>query len=374
MAVELREVLSRKDLRTFIYLPETIHAGHKNWVPPLFSDDWKYFDRKKNKAFGYCDTLLLLAWKDGRPVGRVMGVINHRYNEHRGEKSARFGYLETFEDREVFRALLGRVEAWAREKGMTRIVGPYGFSDQDPEGFLIEGFDHRATIATYYNFEWMPKWLEEEGYAKDNDWFVYKLDVPKDPPEFYKKIYERAMKRGTFEILEFRRRKDIKPWVRPILSLMNETYMAGNIYGYAPLEEKEMDDLAKRFLPILDPRFVKAIRKDGEVVAFIIAMPDMTEGIVKARGRLFPFGFIHVLRAARKTKQLDLLLGAVKDQYRGQGLDVLMGIKVLIAAYEAGMEKIDTHHEMEANVKVRAEMERMGGQVYKKYRAFQKAL
>ncbi|MEN6561754.1 MAG: hypothetical protein ABFD52_13370 [Acidobacteriota bacterium] len=374
MAVEFREVLSRKDLKTFIYLPEKIHAGHENWVPPLFSDDWKYFDRKKNKAFGYCDTILLLASKDGRTVGRVMGIINHRYNEHRNEKSARFGYLESFEDREVFRALLGRVEAWAREKGMTRIVGPYGFSDQDPEGFLIEGFDHRATIATYYNFEWMPKWLEEDGYTKDNDWFVYKLDVPKDPPEFYKKIYERAMKRGTFDVLEFRRRKDIKPWVRPILSLMNETYMAGNIYGYAPLEEKEMDDLAKRFLPILDPRFVKAIRKDGQVVAFIIAMPDMTEGIVKARGRLFPFGFIHVLRSARKTKQLDLLLGAVKDQYRGQGLDVLMGIKVLIAAYEAGMEKIDTHHEMEANVKVRAEMERMGGQVYKKYRAFQKAL
>ena len=374
MAVELREVASRKDLKTFIYLPETIHAGHKNWVHPLFTDDWKYFDPKKNKAFGYCDTILLLAFKDGRPVGRVMGSSNKRYNEHRGEQSARFGYLECYEDREVFRALLGRVEDWARAKGMTRIVGPYGFSDQDPEGFLIEGFDHRATIATYYNFEWMPKWLEEEGYAKDNDWFVYKLVVPKEPPELYKKIYERAMKRGTFEILEFKSRQEIKPWVRPILSLMNECYMAGNIYGYAPLEEQEMDDLAKRFLPILDPRFVKAIRKDGQVVAFIIAMPDMTEGILKARGRLFPFGFIHVLRSARRTKQLDLLLGAVKDQYRGQGLDVLMGSKVLIAAYEAGMEKIDTHHEMEANVKVRAEMERMGGQVYKKYRAFQKPL
>ena len=374
MAIELREVASRKDLKTFIYLPEKIHAGHKNWVHPLFTDDWKYFDAKKNKAFGYCDTLLLLAEKDGRTVGRVMGIINHRYNEHRNERTARFGYLETIEDREVFRAVLGRIEGWAREKGMTKIVGPYGFSDQDPEGFLIEGFEHRATIATYYNFEWMPRWLEEEGYAKDNDWFVYKLVVPKEPPELYKKIYERAMKRGTFEILEFKSRREIKPWVRPILALMNECYMAGNIYGFAPLEEQEMDDLARRFLPILDPRFVKAIRKDGEVVAFIIAMPDMTEGIVKARGRLFPFGFIRVLRAARKTKQLDLLLGAVKEKYRGQGLDVLMGIKVLIAAYEAGMEKIDTHHEMESNFKVRAEMEKMGGEVYKKFRAFYKML
>ena len=220
----------------------------------------------------------------------------------------------------------------------------------------------------------MPRWLEEDGYVKDNDWFVYKLVVPKEPPEFYRKIYERAMKRGTFEILEFHSRKEIKPWIRPILSLMNECYMAGNIYGFAPLDEVEMDDLAKRYLPVLDPRFVKAITKDGQAVAFIVAMPDMTAGIRKAKGRLLPFGFIHILRAAKKTKQLDLMLGAVKEQYRGQGLDVLMGIKVILAAYDAGMEMMDTHHEMEANVKVRAEMERMGGTIYKRYRAFQKPL
>ena len=374
MPIEIREVKSRQDLKTFIYLPEKIHAGHKNWVHPLFTDDWKYFDGKKNKAFGYCDTVLALAWKDGRAVGRVMGIVNHRYNEHRNERTARFGFLETPEDREVFRAVLAFVEDWARAKGMTKIVGPYGFSDQDPEGFLIEGFDHRATIATYYNFEWMPRWLEEEGYAKDNDWFVYKLDVPDEPPEAYKKIYERQMKRGTYEILEFKTRREIKPWVRPILALMNECYMAENIYGYAPLEEQEMDDLARRFLPILDPRFVKAIRKDGEVIAFIIAMPDMTEGIVKARGRLLPFGFFWVLRAARKTKQLDLLLGAIKEKYRGQGLTALMGIKVLLAASEAGMKVIDTHHEMETNLKVRAVMEGMGGKIYKKFRAFYKML
>jgi len=376
MAVEIREIAPQKgkDLKTFILLPEKIHAGHANWVHPLVTDDWKYFDIKKNKAFGYCDTILLLACKDGRPVGRAMGIINHRYNEHRNEKTARFGYLETYEDREVFRAILRHIEDWARAKGMTKIVGPYGFSDQDPEGYLIEGFEHRATIATYYNFEWMPRWLEEEGYSKDNDWFVYKLAVPKEMPEFYKKIYERHMRRGTYEIVEFKSRKEIKPWIRRVLGLMNETYMTGNIYGFAPLEEQEMDDLAKRFLPIIDPRFVKVVAKDGEVLSFVIAMPDMTEGIVKARGRLFPFGFVHVLRAAKKTKQLDLLLGAVKEPYRGQGLDVLMGVKVLQSASEAGMEMIDTHHEMEANVKVRAEMERMGGTIYKKFRAFGKML
>jgi GNAT superfamily N-acetyltransferase len=374
MAVEIREVASRRDLKTFIYLPEKIHAGHQNWVHPIYMDDWKYFDPKKNKAFGYSDAILLLAWKDGRPAGRIMGIINHRYNQHRNEKTARFGFFETYEDKEVFRALLRAVEDWARAKGMTKIVGPYGFSDQDPEGWLIEGFDHRATIATYYNFEWMPRWVEEEGYVKDNDWFVYKLEVPKEMPEFYTRIYERAMKRGIYQVIEFKRRKEIKPWIRKVLGLMNETYMAGNIYGYAPLEEQEMDDLADRYLPILDPRFVKVVAKDGEVLSFIVAMPDMSEGIRKARGRLFPFGFIRVLRAAKKTKQLDLLLGAIKEPYRGQGLDVLMGVKVLESASKAGMERMDTHHEMEANVKVRAEMERMGGVIYKKFRAFSKAL
>jgi hypothetical protein len=303
-----------------------------------------------------------------------MGIINARFNEYRKEKVARFGYLETWEDREVIHALLGRVEEWARAEGMTRIVGPYGFSDQDPEGFLIEGFANRATIATYYNFEWMPKMIEDEGYSKDCDYYVYKLDVPKKMPEFYEKIYERARKRGNFTPVEFRKRKEIKPWVRPILTLMNECYTDSDIYGYAPLDEKEMDDLAKRYLPILDPRFVKVVTKDGEPVAFVVGMPDMTAGIQKAKGRLLPFGFIKILRAARKTRQLDLLLGAVKEKYRGMGLDVIMGYRMISSAQKAGMEFMDTHHEMETNVRVRAEMERMGGKLYKRFRVYQKNL
>jgi len=374
MAIEIREVKDKKDLKTFIFLPEKIHAGHVNWVPPIYMDEWKYFDPKKNKAFRYCQTILLLAFRGKQAVGRVMGIINQRYNEYRKEKVGRFGFLETWEDQEVVHALLSRVEGWAREAGMTKIVGPYGFSDQDPEGFLIEGFEHRATIATYYNYEWMPRLVENEGYSKDIDYYVYKIDVPKVLPDFYKKIYERASRRANFSVVEFRKRKEIKPWIRPVLSLMNECYMGGEIYGFAPLDEKEMDDLAKRYLPVLDPRFVKVVTKDGEVVAFIVGIPDMTEGIQKARGRLFPFGFLKILRAAKKTKQLDLLLGAIKEKYRGMGLDVMMGVKMILSAQEAGMEIMDTHHEMETNVRVRAEMERMGGKLYKRFRVYQKAL
>jgi GNAT superfamily N-acetyltransferase len=374
MNITIKEVKTRKDLKKFICLPEKIHADHENWVHPIYMDEWTYFDGKKNKAFSYSDTILLLASKGEEIVGRIMGIINKRYNEYKKEKTARFGYLETWEDEDVIKALLSAVEDWAREKGMDRIIGPYGFTDQDPEGFLIEGFESRATIATYYNFEWMPGMVEKLGYEKDVDYFVYKLAVPKELPEFYKKILQRVKRKGNFELVELRRKRQIKPWIVPVLDLMNECYIGSNIYGYTPLDKQEMMDLAKRYLPVLDPRFVKVITQEGKIVAFIVGIPDMTEGIKKARGRLLPFGFLKILRAAKKTKQLDLLLGAVKEEFRGRGLDVLMGVGMIMSAQEAGFEVMDTHHELESNVKVRAEMERMGGKLYKKYRVYQKTL
>jgi len=374
MDLIIKEVDSRKALRHFIFLPKRVHKGHANWVPPIYMDEWSYFSPKKNPSFANCDTRMLIAYKGKRAAGRIMGIINHPYNKLRGEKTARFGYLETHKEERVVSALVNHIEAWAKKKGMNRVVGPYGFSDQDPEGYLIEGFEHRATIATYYNFEWMPKMVENLGYTKEIDYFVYRIDIPKELPEFYKKIYERVTRKGQYKLIEFSKKRELKPYVKPVLRLMNECYTNSNIYGYAPLLEKEMEDLAKRYLPILDPRFVKAVRKDDQLVAFVIGMPDMTGGIQKAKGRLLPFGFLKILRAAKKTKQLDLLLGAIKEEYRGRGIDVMMGVKTIMSAWEAGYEFIDTHHEMETNVRVRAEMERMGGKVYKKFRIYQKTI
>jgi hypothetical protein len=374
MNITIKEVKSKKDLKKFIYLPEKIHADHETWIHPIYMDEWSYFDKKKNKAFSYSDTILLLAYKGEEVVGRIMGIINSRYNEYKEENTARFGYLEAWEEEEVIRALLEAVEDWARKKGMTKMIGPYGFTDQDPEGFLIEGFQHHATIATYHNFDWMPGMIEKMGYTKDVDYFVYQLDVPDEIPEFYKKILERVKRKGNFELIELTKRKQIKPWIIPVLGLMNECYIGSNIYGYTPLDEQEMVDLAKRYLPVLDPRFIKVITKEGEIVAFVVGIPDMTSGIKKARGRLLPFGFLKILRAAKKTKQLDLLLGAVKECHRGRGLDVLMGVGMIMSAKEAGFKVMDTHHELESNVKVRGEMEKMGGKLYKKYRVYQKTL
>ena len=374
MKVTLKEVKNKKELKKFIYLPEKIHKDHPSWVHPIYMDEKKYFNAKKNKGFKYCDTKLLLAYNGNKIIGRVMGIINHRYNQFRNEKTARFGYLETWEDDETVKALLSSIENWARNNKMEKIVGPYGFTDQDPEGFLIEGFESPVTIPGYYNFEWLPGLVEKQGYSKDIDYFVYKLDIPKEFPEFYKKIYERIIRKGEFEVIEFRKRAELKPLIKPVLKLMNECYSQSDIYGYTPLEEEEMQDLAKRYLPLLDPRFVKGVKKGDEIVAFIVGMPNFAEGIRKAKGRLLPFGIFRIMRAAKKTKQLDLLLGAVKEKYRGRGLDVLMGVKMLMSGHKAGLELIDTHHEMETNTKVRAEMEKMGGVIYKRFRVYKKQL
>jgi hypothetical protein len=370
--IEIKEVQARKDLRKFIYLPERIHRGHSTWVPPIYMEEWRYFDSGKNRSFGYCDTILLLACRGKEVVGRIMGIINHRHNAIAHERTARFAYLETWEDMDVAHGLLHRVEEWARGRGMRKIIGPFGFSDQEPEGFLIEGFEHRATIATYHNFPWMPTMVEQAGYAKELDYVVYKIQTPEVIPETYYKIMERIHRRGRFQFVEFRKRRELEPWIKPAFRLMNDSFSATNIYGFVPLDEDEMDELAKRYVSNLDPRFLKGVVRDGEVVAFIIAIPDPTEGIQRARGRLLPLGWWKILRAGKKTGQLDLLLGAVKEQHRGLGLDVLMALRMRTAAHDAGLSIIDTHHEMESNIKVRSVMEKWGGTIYKRFRVYQK--
>lgn len=373
MAVQITLVRSKRDLRRFIYLAEVLHRDHPMWMPPLYVDEWAWFDPRKNRALSYCDTTLALAERDGRLVGRVMGIINHRHNEYIGQQTARFALLETTQDPEVLRALLGYVEGWARERGMTRIIGPFGFNDQDPEGFQIEGFEHHPTIVTYYNFPWLIPMLEAEGYGKEVDYVVYRVPAPKVIPPLMAAVAERLERRG-FRVLKLRNKREARPYILPVLRLMNESYQG--LYGYTPLDDAEMGDLAKKYLSLLDLRFVSAVEKDGEVVSFMIGIPDLWEGFVRSRGRLFPFGWYHLLRVMKRKRfrQLDLLLAGVKEGYRGKGLDMLMGREMTKSIIEAGVEILDSHHELETNTLVRAEMERQGGEVYKRYRIFQKAL
>ncbi|MDP4290582.1 MAG: hypothetical protein Q8908_05835 [Bacteroidota bacterium] len=373
MGVEIREVKTKQDLRTFINLPAKIHKNHSNWVPPIYMDDWVFFNSKKNKSFSYSDTILLLAYKEGRIAGRIMGIINHRYNEIHNEKDGRFCFMETWDDQEVFNALISYVENWAKEKGMINLVGPLGFSDKDPQGFLVEGFNEPMVIAANCNFPYMPQLLEQKGYEKKVDCVVYKIMIPERVPELYYKIYDRVMSRKNVQVLEFTKRSQLKPLIKPILTLLNETFK--DIYAFAPFEDYEMADFANRYLMILDPQFIKVVTNNqGEVIGFFIAMPDISEGIIASKGKMIPFGIFQIFSAQKKTKQLDLLLGGVKKEYQGTGIDVAMGIKMFETAIKRGMEYIDTHLELEDNVKMNAEFKFLGKEIYKRYRIFTKGI
>ena len=374
MHIEVREVSGEKALRTFIYLPEKLHRNHKGWVPPVYADEWEYFNPKYNRSFDHCNTVLYLAWSGEQAVGRIMGIINHAYNKAHQEPHVRFSYLETENDPMVFRALIKAVESWGMAKKMTHLVGPFAFSDKDPQGFLIEGHDHSATIATNYNHPYMVDLVESNGFSKMTDLVVYQVPVPETLPDIVRKIFERFHSRPSeLKILEFSSRRKVKPYIRPVLHLVNQTFT--DIYGFFPFTEREMDIMANRYLYLINPRYIKIIvNRQNEVVAFVLGMADMSEGFIKAKGRLLPFGFVHLIRAARKTKQLNLLLGAIRPDYQGRGLDMLMGGKLLESAKATGKTVLDSHLELESNTKVRAEMERMGGTVYKRFRIWQKAL
>ena len=374
LPIAICEVKDGKQLYQFIHLPAAIHKNHFNWVPPIYMDEKGFFNPAKNKAFQSCDTILLLAYQGKEVVGRIMGIIHRKYNEDHHERKGRFAFFETWNDPKVAAALLGSVEKWARGRGMVRLIGPLAFSDKDPQGFLIEGFDEPAVIASNCNFPYQVDLLEKNNYSKEMDLVVYQIKIPNPIPEFYLKIQERALRLNAgLQVLEFTSRRKVKPYIHPVLHLLNRTFT--EIFGFVPFSEAEMDDFANRYLFLINPRFIKiVVNGQNEVVAFVIGMGHIGDGIRKTKGKLFPFGIFHILRSARKSKQLNLLLGAIDPVCRGKGLDVMMGVKMLESAIAQGKTTLDSHLELEYNTKVRSEMEKLGGEVYKRFRIFGKNL
>jgi hypothetical protein len=368
----VKEVLTRKELREFIFLPSKIHADQPGWLPPIYVDERLLFNKKKNRSYQYADTVFYIAYKNKKPVGRIMGLVNNRYNSIKDEKHGRFCFLECYNDKEIMHALMKKVEEWVVDKGMTKIVGPLGFSDKDPQGFQIEGFDYPHLFTAATNSPYLPAMMEPEGYTKEVDLVNYNIPMPDQLPPLYHKAYERFSRNGEFEIIEFRSKKEIKPFIIPVLELMNQTF--SDIYGFVPLNDSEKEEFANRYLPIIDPEFIKLVRTGNELIAFIIALPDMTSGIIAAKGRLFPFGIFRILSEMKKSKKMMLMLGGIRKDFRGQGLDVLMAFKMLDSARKRNITLIDSHLILENNSRMRAECERLDGKIVKRFRIYQKNL
>jgi len=371
--IQLIEVNTKKELKQFIMLPFSIHKSHKGWLPPLISDEWKVFDKTKNHSFEHCDTILYLIKKNEKLVGRVMGIINHVYNTGNSTKNVRFYGLECHDDAEVFDTLIHAVETWGKQKGMDTLIGPLGFSDKDPQGFLLEGFkDPMTVMVTNHSFPFMIEHTERNGFEKKLDIFQYRATIPETIPAIYTRSTERASKMG-YKVISFKKSKHLRPYVDEVFNIINKTYK--NIYGFAPLDAIEAKEFSERFLPLLKPQYIKiVVDSSGTIVAFIAAMPDISQGFRKAKGKLFPFGFIHILQSFKKTKQLNLLLGCVDENIRSAGLVAFLAVEIFKAAKEGNLTVLDSHLILEENTKMRSVMERLDHKIYKKYRLFEKTL
>jgi len=373
MSIEIKEITTSRQLREYIYFPRSIYKDDSHWVPPLYSDEFDFHNPKRNSALQYSEGIRLMAYRSSQAVGRIMGIINKKYNDQHGEQTARFFQLDCINDPDVAHALIDEIEKWATLKGMNKVIGPYGFSDKDPQGLQIEGFAHLPVIATPTNPAYLQKLVEGEGYGKEIDCLSYQMPIPKSFPEMYSKIYERVCSNKKIKLIEFSSKQQLKPYIVPVFRLVNECYTP--LFGFVPMSEEGMKRFAAQYLPILDPGFVKVIvDQQNDVVAFVVSMPDMSKGIQKAKGKLFPFGFLHILGSAKKTKQLDLLLGAVKSNFRGKGLTVMLGKSLMETASKCGLETMDSHLILETNSRMQAECENVGGKIYKRYRVYQKMI
>jgi GNAT superfamily N-acetyltransferase len=378
MSVTVKKVTSKSELKKFIRFNYEMYKDNPYSVPDLYSDMVNTFSKEKNAAFEFCDADYFLAYNEkGEIVGRVAAIINNRANEKWDKKDVRFGWIDFIDDIEVSSALLKTVEEWGKERGMTHIQGPLGFTDFDAEGMLVEGYDQLSTMATIYNFPYYPKHMEKLGYEKDADWVEFKIYIPDTIPEKHKRISDIIQKKYNLKIKKYTSSKKIADeYGQAIFELMNEAY--DPLYGYSPLSQGQIEQYVKMYLPIVDLRMVTLITdQEDKLVAVGISMPSLSEALQKAHGKLMPFGWYHLLKALfmkRRAKMLDLLLVAVKPEYQNKGVNALLFSDLIPVYQQLGFEYAESNPELELNGKVQAQWEYFKTEQHKRRRAFVKEI
>jgi GNAT superfamily N-acetyltransferase len=371
--VMVRPVASRRDLKAFIRFPHGLYRGNPFWVPNLDFDEWNTLRQEKNPAFDHCQAKYWLAFRQGRIVGRIAAILNRKHIAKWNQRYMRFGWADFIDDAAVSAALFSAVEAWARECGMEAVHGPLGFSDMDREGMLVEGFDERATMITNYNFPYYSAHLEAMGYGKDSDWLEYDLTVPPEADETIARIAAIALRRNHLHLLQARRTKDLLPYAHELFRLLDEEYK--NLYGVVPLTAKQVDQYISQYLGFIRPEFVPVVLDESNrMVAFGITMPSLARALQKAKGRLLPFGFIHVMRALRKNDRAELYLVAVRSAYQGKGVNAILMDEMNRLFIRRGIRRVESNPELETNQNVRGQWKHYPARQHKRRRVFIKRL
>ncbi|MBF7096896.1 hypothetical protein [Alkalibacter mobilis] len=370
--LKILEVKNRRCLDTFVNLPLILYKDDPYFVPKLLYDEKQTLDPSKNPASEHCEFKLWLVYKNGVPAGRIGAIINHNYIKKWGNRYGRFGYVDFIEDFTVAELLFKTAEEWLIKKGMIGIHGPLGFCDLDPEGMLVEGFNTISTFTTIYNYSYYPEFMNQLGYSKDVDWLEFELTVPEMPSPIIRKLAYRAMKRYNLHNLEAKSKKDLKKYIPDVFKLLNRSY--SNLYAVTELTEKQIKYYTKMYLFFFSVDFVKLIlNSDNELVAFGLALPSLSKAMQKSRGKLFPFGFFHILKALKHNDRAELLLIGVDPRFQGKGVNAIL-LDNIVLNNPLDIKIADINPQLESNVNVISQWKYFDIKQNKRRRAYFKNL
>ena len=376
MSIIIRRVESRKEFKIFARFANKFYKGNKYYVPALVFDELTTFDRNKNAAYDFCDAEFYLAYKDNQLVGRVAAIINHKANEAWKVKQVRFGWFDFIDDIEVSSALLDAVAQFGRNAGMTQIAGPLGFTDFDPEGMLVEGFDEISTMALIYNHPYYPEHMKQLGFIKETGWLEYRITLPEAVPERHQRIAEAVMDRYNLKVTKKTRKQIMKEgYGQKFFALINETYC--NLYGFSLLSERQIDNYVKLYMNFADLNLLSFIEdSEGELIAAGISIPSLAEALQKSRGELFPFGWIHILKALywKRSDTVEFLLIGVRPEWQNRGINSLIICDLLKRYIDAGFRYAETNANLETNTKIQAMWEPFDCAQHKRRFVFAKEL
>lgn len=374
--LEIKEIQpTKKNLKAFTKFQIDLYDGNPWYVPPLISDDVQTLSPSLNPAHDFCDQVLFMAYRDGKPVGRIAGIINRLVNEKERERAARFGFIDFVDDPEVSAALLGAVEKWSRDKGMNKLIGPLGFTDLDHEGMLVEGFDELSTMATIYNYPYYPEHMERLGYRKESDWIEFLMEVPESIPDRFNRIADIVKRKFELRVLKYKSRKRVKKeYGHALFHLINESYK--DLYQYSMLTERQIDYYIDQYLDLLNLDLLTlVVDRNDRLVAVGISMPSMSRALQKSRGRMLPLGWWHLLKGLKgKNDRVDLLLVAVHPDYQNKGVNAILFQDLLPYYIAKGYRYAESNPEMETNAKVQRQWEAYNPRQHRRRRCYSKKL
>lgn len=376
MSVVVKPIKATKsEIKKYVQFGIDLYKGNDCFVPPIVFDEIDTLLPEKNPAFDFCRAQSFMAYRDGKPMGRITAIINDVVNQRTGEKTMRFGWVDFIDDNEVVDALFKAAEEWGRNQGMTTIVGPLGFTDMDHEGMLVEGFDEMGTMATIYNYPYYPTHMERMGYAKEAGWVEFRIAIPEAVPDKYQRIADIVRKKFNLHTVKFTSRKKLKEkYGQALFDLINEAY--DKLYGFSPLTQRQIDYYIGMYLSFLRLEDVSVIvDEDEKLVGLGITMPSFSRALQKSRGKLFPFGWWHILKAMRgKTDTVDLMLIAVAKEYLNKGVNALLFADLIPGYIKNGYKWAESNPELEENSSVQLQWQYFDYRQHRRRCAFKKSL